>query len=75
MACSGVNGDSRTLSNYTRVILVPVMARPRKINPHGETRRVVTLVPETVAQRIEREARKRGVSVAQVIREKLEQVA
>jgi hypothetical protein len=51
------------------------MARPRKINPHGETRRVVTLVPENVAHRIEREARKRGVSVAQVIREKLEQVA
>lgn len=51
------------------------MARPRKINPTGETRRVVTLVPAPVAQRIEREARKRGVSVAQVIREKLEQVA
>lgn len=75
MDCSGVNQGRRTRANYTRVILVPVMARPRKINPHGETRRVVTLVPENVAHRIEREARKRGVSVAQVIREKLEQVA
>lgn len=75
MDCSGVNRDRHPPPNYTRVILVPVMARPRKINPNGETRRVVTLVPVPVAQRIEREARKRGVSVAQVIREKLEQVA
>ncbi len=54
---------------------MPVMARPRKINPNGDTRRVVALVPEQVANRLEREARKRGVPVAQVIRERLERVA
>ncbi len=54
---------------------MPVMARPRKINPNGETRRVVALVPEQVAKRLQREARKRGVTVAQVIREKLENAA
>jgi hypothetical protein len=51
------------------------MARPRTINPNGETRRVVALVPEQVAKRLQREANKRGVTVAQVIREKLESAA
>jgi hypothetical protein len=51
------------------------MARPKVINPKGETRRLVTIVPAPVAERIEREAQKRGVTVAQVMREKLAQVA
>lgn len=51
------------------------MARPRVINPHGETRRVATVVAEPVARRLEREARRRGVTVAQVVREALERVA
>jgi hypothetical protein len=51
------------------------MARPRVINPQGETRRLVALVPVPVAQRIEREAKKRGVTIAQIVREKLEKVA
>lgn len=51
------------------------MARPRVINPNGKTRRVVSIVPEPTAKRLEREAQKRGVTVAQVIREALEKVA
>lgn len=51
------------------------MARPKHINPTGDTVRLVALVPAPVAQRIQREAKKRGVTVAQVVREKLAQVA
>jgi hypothetical protein len=45
------------------------MARPRKINPNGATRRMSAEVAEPVARRIEREAARRGVSIAQVVRE------
>ena len=51
------------------------MARPNHINPDGEIKRLVALVPVPVAQRLEREAKKRGVPVAQIVREKLSQVA
>jgi len=49
--------------------------RPRTINPTGELRSMRVLVPEPVAQKIEREAKKRGVTVAQIVRERLAQVA
>ena len=51
------------------------MARPRVINPNGETRRVVTMLPAPVAEKLEREARKRGVPLSQIVREKLQEVA
>lgn len=51
------------------------MARPKHINPDGETVRLVARVPDHVARRIQREAKRRGVTVAQVVREKLAQVA
>ena len=47
------------------------MARPRVINPKGEVRKLSAVVPEKVAQELEREAAKRGVTVGQVIRERL----
>jgi len=49
--------------------------RPRLINPNGDTKRMAVDVPTPMAQRIEREAKKRGVSVATILREKLAQVA
>ena len=52
-----------------------VMARPKHINPQGEIKRLVALVPVPVAERLEREAKKRGVPVAVIVREKLSQVA
>jgi hypothetical protein len=51
------------------------MARPQHINPGGQIRRVVAQVPEPLAQHLEKVARKRGVPVAQIIREQLEKVA
>lgn len=51
------------------------MARPKSIHPKGKTKRIACDVPAPVAERLEREAQKRGVSVAKVIREKLAQVA
>ena len=45
------------------------MARPRTINPTGATKRLTTEVAEPVARRIEREARRRGIPVSQVVRE------
>jgi hypothetical protein len=51
------------------------MARPKHINPDGEIKRLVALVPVPLAKRLEREAKKRGVPVAQIIREKLSEVA
>lgn len=51
------------------------MARPRVIAPNEETLRVATQVSETTARRLRRVAKQRGVTVAQVIRDALEQVA
>jgi hypothetical protein len=47
------------------------MARPRVINPKGEVRKLSAVVPEKVAQELEREAARRKVTVGQVIRERL----
>ena len=49
--------------------------RPKEINPQCEIKRLVALVSVPVAERLEREAKAKGVSVAQIVREKLEQVA
>lgn len=51
------------------------MARPRTIHPDGEVLRVVTHLPEPMVRKLQREADKRGVPLAQVVREKLQQVA
>lgn len=51
------------------------MPRPKVINPHGDTRRVAADIPQPTAARIEKIAKRRGVTVAQVIREALEKVA
>lgn len=48
------------------------MPRPRVIDPQGQTRRVVAMVPGQVAADLQREADSRGVTVAQVIREQLQ---
>jgi hypothetical protein len=54
---------------------VRVMPRPRVVNPTGPTVRLATIVAEPVARRVEREAQRRGVTVAQVLRDALERVA
>lgn len=54
-----------------RRVLSPVMARPRTIDPSGEVVRVNVRVDHRTAAKLEREARKRGVTVSEVIREKL----
>lgn len=51
------------------------MARPKVINPNGEVKRVACNVPVPVARNIEREAQRRGVTVAEVMRERLARVA
>ena len=51
------------------------MPRPRVINPNGETRRIAATVAAPTVARLERIAKRRGVTVAQVIREALEKVA
>jgi hypothetical protein len=51
------------------------MARPKHINPQGEVKRLVALVPVPVAERLEREAKKQGVPVAEIVRRALEKVA
>lgn len=47
------------------------MARPKVINPTGNVRRLGVVVSEPVVQRLEREARERGVTLSEVIRERL----
>ena len=47
------------------------MARPRVINPNGKTCRVLVTVPEPVAQKLAKEAMKKGVSVAEIVRQRL----
>lgn len=51
------------------------MARPETVNPGGGVVRVMTQLPAPLAYKLQREADKRGVPLAQVVREKLQQVA
>ena len=47
------------------------MARPRTINPKGDVRKLTARIPEKVAFELEREAQKRGVTVGQIVCERL----
>jgi len=47
------------------------MARPKSINPNGEVVKLSAVVPEKVALDLQREAQRRGVTVGQVVRERL----
>jgi hypothetical protein len=66
--------NSYSFSNHKSVILT-IMPRPRTINPGGETKAILVTVPLQLAHKLEREAKKRGVSVAQVARERLAQAS
>lgn len=52
-----------------------VMARPRVINPTGKTRKLSVVLSEPVVRDMEREAKRRGVSLGTVVRERLDKVA
>lgn len=66
--------ESYPFGNDRRVI-ISIMPRPRVINPNGETKALMVTVPLQLALKLEREAKKRGVSVAQVARERLAQAS
>ena len=51
------------------------MARPRVINPTGRTRKLSIILAEPVIKDLEKEAKRRGLSVGAVVRERLEKVA
>ena len=64
--------DSRLPAlNHTLVVMSAVMARPRFINPNGEVVKLTARIPEKVARDLQREAQRRGVTVGQVVRERL----
>lgn len=56
-------------------VIVPLMARPRIIDPSGEVVRLNVSMDSRTAAKLEREAKRRGVSVSAVIREKLAQAS
>jgi hypothetical protein len=57
-------------------LMFPYMpGRPKAINPQGDLERLVVLVPVPVAERLAGEAKTEGVTVAQLVRTKLEEVA
>ena len=47
------------------------MPRPRTIDPDGEVWRINARIPSKVGKALEKEAAKRGVTVGQIIRERL----
>ena len=47
------------------------MSRPRTINPKGEVVKLSARVPAPVVEKLEREAMRRGVTLGQVVRERL----
>ena len=66
--------DRKIPNNYTGVTCVSlcsVMARPREINPTGKVRHLTARVPEPVARELEREAKREGVTVGEIIRRRL----
>ena len=52
-------------------ISVPVMARPKSINPKGETHRVMVTLAMPVVEKLSKEATKHGVTVSEIVRRKL----
>lgn len=50
-------------------------SRLKEVNLQGEVKRVACKVPTNVAKNIDQEAKRYGVTVAQVMRERLAQVA
>lgn len=59
------------MENYTRVMYA-VMARPRTIAPHGNTRLLTVRVSDDVAEALRTEAEATGRSVGAVIRDRLD---
>jgi hypothetical protein len=51
------------------------MARPRTINPKGNTRRLSVVVPEPLVNELKREAKKQGRTLGSLVREKLQGAA
>ncbi len=51
------------------------MARPKKINPNGKTTPVTVLVPEPLARELNREAKRRGLPLSEIVRERLSRAA
>jgi hypothetical protein len=47
------------------------MARPKSVNPQGDTKALFVLLPLSLHVKLEREAKKRGVPLSQVARERL----
>jgi hypothetical protein len=52
-----------------------LMARPRTINPKGNTRKLSVRVADSVARELEKEAIKKGKTIGAVVRERLEKGA
>lgn len=52
-----------------------LMARPRKINPTGKTRKLSVVVAEPVARELEREAKREQASLGEIMRRRLERGA
>ena len=52
-------------------ISVPVMARPKSINPKGDTHRLMVTLAMPVVEKLSKEATKQGVSVSEIVRQKL----
>jgi hypothetical protein len=47
------------------------MARAKVIIPKGDTHRLMNAVPEPVAQKLAKEATKQGVSISEIVRQRL----
>jgi len=47
------------------------MPRPKSVNPKGDVKALFVLLPLPLHEKLEREARRRGVPLAQVARERL----
>jgi hypothetical protein len=47
------------------------MARPKTINPKGKTRRLTVVVSEPMVKELEREAKRKGVTLGAVVRDLL----
>lgn len=57
------------------MLLSPLMARPKSVNPNGEIKKLVALVPVPLHEKLRKKAQRRGIPVAELVRELLEQVA
>lgn len=78
MNSSAGGGDEKAHTEHQvndNGVMSALMARPRTIAPNGEVSKLTVRLSDKARKRLERQAKQRGVTLAEVVRQALESAA